>query len=343
MRTAIRAHWARIRVLFTMLVSLAILFTLIYLLSGGGLFQSRAIVKTYFEDAGGVEDDAEVDFNGVKIGKVYAVRLSHLNDPHQTVEVEMQVYRRFLSQMPNDSRCEIQSANVLGSKFIEITRGRSPVPVQDGGVLEHVPATNVYVRVDLTNFAATLRTIDATLKEIQDGKGSMGEFFMTDDLYRELLTGVTSIQHDVDAAVNTKSPVGQLLYTPKMYESTMSSVHRLDASLAEIQAGRGATGEFLRRAEMHENLRKNLADLRASMQKIGNSSFITSDAQYKEWNRTLADLSKAVDDFNAGRGAGQLLVNSQIYESLVGSMKELEGDLRDFRTNPRKYLRLKIF
>src|SRR5690349_15458195 len=143
MRTAIRAHWARIRVLVTVLVALSILFTLAYLLSGGGLFQSRATLRTYFEDAGTLQTDAEIDFNGVKIGKVASVRLSHLQDPHKAVEVRMHVRRSFLGQIPIDSRSEIQTVNMLGDKFIEISRGKSTVSVQDGGELEHKPATDV--------------------------------------------------------------------------------------------------------------------------------------------------------------------------------------------------------
>jgi phospholipid/cholesterol/gamma-HCH transport system substrate-binding protein len=47
-----------------------------------------------------------------------------------------------------------------------------------------------------------------------------------------------------------------------------------------------------------------------------------------------------------GAGEGRLgvfLADSQLYESLTGSTTEMQHFLSDFRTNPRKYLRVKIF
>ncbi len=343
MRSEVRAHWARIRVLFTVLVSLSILFTVIYLLSGGGLFRAKAVLQSYFDDVGALQAGAGVAFQGVKIGKVVSVKLAHLNDPDKTVVVAMKVDRRYLSQIPADSKSQIETVNVLGDKFIEITRGKSSTPVLDGAVLEHVPATGLYVSIDLTTFAAQLRSIDADLKDIEEGKGSLGQFVMTDAVYQDLLAGVTNIQKNVDAAVGSKSTLGNLLYSPEKYDQARAALERLDASLAEIQAGRGASGEFVRNPAQYDNARAQLADLRKSLEKAEKNPMLTSDADYQSWNQKLHDLMQTIDDFNSGKGAGQLVASSQVYESLNGAMTELQSTLKDVRTNPRKYLHLKIF
>ena len=343
MRSDVRAHWARIRVLFTVVVSIAILSTLVYLLSGGGLLRAKAVLHSYFEDSGALEPGADVHFQGVKIGKVASVKLTRLSDPHRTVVVTMRVDRRFLSQIPVDSKSEIDTANVLGNKFIEINRGESPTPVQDGAILEHMPATGLYVSIDVTTFASELRSIDAALKDIEEGKGSLGQFVMTDAVYQDLLTGVTNIQKNVDAAMESKSTLGNLLYSPEKYQNVVAALERLDASLAEIQAGRGAAGEFLRKPELYDKARASLSDLRKSLEKAEKNPALQSDAAYQSWNRQLHDLMQTIDDFNAGKGAGQLVANSQVYESLNGAMQELQSTLRDVRSNPKKYLHLKVF
>src|SRR5690242_17751419 len=205
MRTTIRAHWARLRVLFTLLVALVILSTLLYLLSGGGLLRAKATLRTYFEDSGGMEKGAAVTLSGVVVGKVSDVRLSHLNDPQRAVEVEISVDRRFLSQIPIDSLSEITTENALGDKYIQLNRGKSPATVEDGSALGHKPATNVYVRIDITQFAVQLRTIDAVLKDIQEGKGDLGQFVMGDKLYTGLLAGVSQVEKQIRAAVSTET------------------------------------------------------------------------------------------------------------------------------------------
>src|SRR5437762_12339652 len=129
MRTKVRAHWARIRVFFTLMVALSILFTLAYLLTGGGLLKAKVNLYSYFEDSGGMEDAVMVVYNGVKIGKVTSVRLSHLKDPQRAVLVRMSIDRRFLDQIPSDSKSEIVVQNFLGDKIDQINRGQSPAPV----------------------------------------------------------------------------------------------------------------------------------------------------------------------------------------------------------------------
>jgi len=46
-----------------------------------------------------------------------------------------------------------------------------------------------------------------------------------------------------------------------------------------------------------------------------------------------------VDEFNAS----PMLVTSAIYDNLAGAAKEMHREAREFRENPKKFLRLKIF
>jgi phospholipid/cholesterol/gamma-HCH transport system substrate-binding protein len=339
MRTKIRAHWARIRVFFTLVVALSILFTLMYLLTGGGLLKAKVSLYTYFEDSGGMDKDAVVLYNGVKIGKVTAVQLSHLNDPQRAVVVRMNIERGFLNQIPSDSKSEIVTENFLGDKFIQINRGQSPTPIQENAELGHKPATNVYIRIDLATFAAQLRTIDATLKDIQEGKGDIGQFVMNDQLYKNLLNGVTLIAKNIESAAGSKTTLGNLLYGKDLYENTSQTFRTLDATLAEIQSGRGAAGKLVRDPTQYEDARKQVAQIRAQMQQIRDTEFMKSDALYQSWNQNLAALSRSVDSFNGG----EWMSSVQTYESLLGMTQSLGSTIKDFRTNPKKYLRLKIF
>jgi phospholipid/cholesterol/gamma-HCH transport system substrate-binding protein len=42
---------------------------------------------------------------------------------------------------------------------------------------------------------------------------------------------------------------------------------------------------------------------------------------------------------------GQLMVNPALYDSMNGTMKEMNGVMKDFRANPKKFLtiQLKLF
>ena len=60
---------------------------------------------------------------------------------------------------------------------------------------------------------------------------------------------------------------------------------------------------------------------------------------YSAWNARLQSLIRSVDDTNAG----PLFTTSQWYEQLDGAAREMRDSIKDFRGNPRKFLRLKLF
>ena len=60
----------------------------------------------------------------------------------------------------------------------------------------------------------------------------------------------------------------------------------------------------------------------------------------------MVRLDAVVERLQSGQGTmGQLMVNPQLYESMNGTMKEMNSFMKDFRANPKKFLtiQLKLF
>ena len=58
---------------------------------------------------------------------------------------------------------------------------------------------------------------------------------------------------------------------------------------------------------------------------------------------SIGKVDLLLDKINAGQGTiGQLLVNPQLYDSVNGATRELNGLLKDFRANPKKFLHIKL-
>ena len=50
-----------------------------------------------------------------------------------------------------------------------------------------------------------------------------------------------------------------------------------------------------------------------------------------------------IDKINSGQGTiGQLLVNPSLYDNLNGTSREMHELMKDFRANPKKFLRIKL-
>ena len=339
-----KLRWAKLRIFVVAVSALSVLSVLTYLLSGGTWLKAKAYLTTYIPDSTGLEPGADVLLNGVKIGRVESVQLTRLQDRNRIVEVRLKIEEVFLPYIPEDSVTTIDSANLLGDEYININMGRSPQPVRAGGQLRFPPPSNLMQNIDLRQFEAQLRTIDQIIQDIQAGKGPLGQFVMSDDLYRQFLDGVDKVEKELRAATGSQSQLGQVLYNATMHDNLSASLRQLDDRLAQLQANRllRDTTQYDQIRDQIAQVRRTLADLNAG--KGAGGEFLKSDAAYVEWNRRLAAWIENVDALNSGEGSmGQMLSNAQTYESLNGALRELQSTMKEFREDPQKFLRLKIF
>jgi len=338
-----KLRWAKLRIFVLAISAIAVLSVLVYLLSGGTWLKPKAYLTTYIPDSTGVELGADVLLNGVEIGKVSSVRLVRGRDPNRVVEVRLKIEETYLPYIPDDSVTTIDSANFLGDKYINITMGHSPQRVRPGGELRYPPPSNLMENIDLRQFGAQLRTIDQTIQDIQAGKGSLGQFVVSDALYQQFLDGVADIEKKLRAATGSQTELGRVLYTATMHDNLSASLRQLDDRLAQLQANRllRDSTQYDRIRDQLAQIRRTLADLRAGTGAAG--ELIASDAAYIAWNRRLAAWIEDIDALNSGQGSmGQMLMNAQMYESLNGALRRLQSTVKEFREDPQKFLRIKF-
>src|SRR5450755_962662 len=335
---------AKLRITVVAVAAIAVLAVLVYLLSGGTWLKPKAFLTTHIPDATGVEAGADVQLNGVTVGKVESVNLTRSKDPNRVVEVRMKVQQAYLPYIPDDSITSIDSANMLGDKYINIAMGRSPQHVRAGAELLFPPPSPLMQNIDLRQFDQQLHTIDQILQDLQEGKGPFAQFVVDDALYRQFLDGAAEVEKQLRAATGSQSQLGQVLYSAAKHDDLTASLVQLDGRIAQWQANplfRNTT-QYDQIVDQLTQIRHTLADLHAGKGAAG--QFIASDSQYVEWNRIMASWIQNVDALNSGQGSiGQLLSNAQTYESLNGRLRELQSTIKDLREDPRKFLRLKIF
>src|SRR5579862_2696774 len=128
-----KVRWSKLRVGLVAMAAFLILFVLVFLLtSSRGLFRRYATLYTYMSDASGMANGTAVELNGIPIGYLDHLQLTGSPDPKRAVEFVMKVQTKFLQDIPVDSNVGIAAANLLGEKFINITKGLSSQRVKDG-------------------------------------------------------------------------------------------------------------------------------------------------------------------------------------------------------------------
>src|ERR1700722_18906125 len=134
MASQARVHWAQLRTGVVAASGMVLLGVLIFLLTGqSNFFGGDFHLLHYMEDSAGMVANDPVRVNGILVGYIGSIKLSGSRDPKRTVEITMVIQNKFLDQIPEDSKAAISAANLLGSKYINITKGTHPKQVEDGG------------------------------------------------------------------------------------------------------------------------------------------------------------------------------------------------------------------
>lgn len=341
------------RVFVVIAVAIAIVLELSWLLTGGGgeLFERRSNLHSYMADASGLIRTAAVQLDGIQIGKISDIRLSGINDPKKTVWVEMRVKSRYLPAIPVDSTISITADNLLGDKYLNITTGRRSETVHSGGELRSVlPIGDQFNSADLiVALKDNLNRVDAAISAIENAETPLGQFVRTEDFYQQMRAEMVAIEDAVQRFAHPQSALGKLLYTDDFYEQLRAPVNALDRSMADIQAGEGETGHLLESTEQYDEIRQQLQDLRKQIASINagegqTGQLLHNDDLYRQLAEMVNNLGKMVDSVSTGEGTlDEWLNRSQLYERLTGSTTEMRESLSDFRRNPRKFLRVKVF
>jgi phospholipid/cholesterol/gamma-HCH transport system substrate-binding protein len=334
-----RVRWARFRIAAVAVAACAIFGALVYLLTGGSLLRAKSVLVLYIPDATGLGPGAPIRVDGIGVGKVASVALSGSNEPNRVVRVTLAVDRDHLSDIPVDSFAQISADNLVGDQFVDITSGHRAEHIQPGGMVAFKAQPELLKTLDMAQFADQLRIMGDVLSDIEAGRGLVGQFVMGEAMYSGLVRQVADIERGVRAAASKATPMGQAFYTDTLFRDMVATLAGFDKTLAGLQSGQGPSGRFFSDPAGYDSFRQAAADLRKSIAGWRASEIMTSDSLYADWNRRVSSLIRAVDEFNAGPA----LTSSELYDSWNGAARQLGETIKDLRSDPRKFLRMKLF
>jgi phospholipid/cholesterol/gamma-HCH transport system substrate-binding protein len=111
------------------------------------------VVNAAFDNIGDLKEGSPVTLAGVRIGRVEAITV---DVPHGKANVTLRIEKQY-SNIPEDSDASIQTAGLLGGKYIGIGIGGSETFLKDGGQIEFTQSAIVLeslVNKFFANFAS---------------------------------------------------------------------------------------------------------------------------------------------------------------------------------------------
>jgi phospholipid/cholesterol/gamma-HCH transport system substrate-binding protein len=351
--------WSELKVGIVVLVASVTLGILIFLMSGtGGLFTPKIVIKSYFDNAGGLRQGAPVRLQGVDVGNISAIRVVSDKEHQLTpVEVTMKVSTKYHENLRKDSVTSLSTAGVLGETYIDISSATARGPeVQDNDVLatRDTPDINDVVRSSqgtLQNMDALLKRLDRIVAFVESGQGSIGKVIYDPGLYNRLNTTVAQFQGLVNDVTAGNGTIGKLLVTDELYSKANATIDKLDTVIDDLNAGKGTAGRLLKDPALYDSVSKTATNVRQITDDInagkGTIGKLARDQELADkLQNTLNKLSAITDRLDAGEGsAGRLLKDSSLYNNSNQLLLETQELIKAVRANPKKYLtiHLKVF
>lgn len=350
-----RVTWAQLRVGIMVLVSLLILATGIFFISGQiGFFTSRYTLNTYFSGAGGLRVGAQVRLAGIAVGNVENIRISHYPQPDRAVEVVMKVSREYQRDIRSDSVATMETIGLLGESYVNITRGgRDEKVLPNGGTLKSSEEADIKKVVQNANdVISNLRVLSAKLNDItgqiQSGQGSIGKLIYDPAFYNRLNRTAEGVQNLVARVENGQGTLGKLMSDETLYNRTVASIDHLNRLLDQAQHGDGSIAKFLNDPAVYNNVNHMVSQADTLITNVNKGQgtlgkLATNDQLYNRLDKTIDHVDVITSRIDKGEGTlGKLSTDPTLYNNLSTSSQSLRDFLTEFRKNPKKYLTIKL-
>ena len=335
--------WAELKIGLVSIFALVMAAFLIFLLSGeGGFFWQRYGVKTVFGSIPGLKAGAPVRVAGVAVGAVKDMKFDGAE-----VDVTFYLTKEMQSRVTDKSVAYIGSVSLLGEGALDISPALGGTPIPPGGYVKtkRTPGQLADVAESATQ---SLKEATLLIKDIREGKGTVGKLFTDEQLYREIQGFMNAAESVATKLEKGRGTAGKLLNDDAIYTELEGSLVNLRILTDKLNRGEGSLGKLMQDPAVADSLAattKNVETLTARLNKGEGTAgkLLTDDGLYKRIDALTGRIDALITDLNAGKGtAGALLKDQKLYDNLNAAASELRGLVADIRKDPQKYLRVKV-
>jgi len=318
------------------------------------LFRRTTEVYTFLPDSVAMTEGATpVRLNGILIGKVKTVELSGSSDPARIVKLTLSIYTEDLTLVPVDSQAKLAQQNLLGSRYVNIKKGKSQQTIQAGAEIPSADTPEIEdIFAQSSSTLATLQKImervNGIIDDVQGGKGTIGALLVDRTLYNRAVEIVDDVKGLTEALNAPDSTMGRLIHEDTLYQDVRGTVAKIDTLIDGLNSGQGTPGKLLKDHALYNQLHATLGDARKTIALINSgegtvSKLLNSSQLHDQLVVSMGKLDTVLDKVNNGDGTiGRLMNDPSLFEGLDGTTREVQGLLKDFRANPKKFLTIQL-
>lgn len=289
-------------------------------LKGKDIFNKQTTFYAKYHKVSGLTRANPVLINGLRVGQVQTIYF----DPDLSGDIIAVIVLNTKFPIPKNSIASIFSADLMGSKAINLKLGNSLELLQEGDTLrssiegslkDEVNAQVQPIKIKAENLLASIDTLVIAFQSIFNESARENLKASFNDI-RQTFSNLQSTTSNIDTLVMTEgSRVANILMNIDSLSTTLSeNRNQISAIISNFE---------------------DISDSLARSDIPG--TFIRA-------NKTLDDLDAILATINSGEGTlGMLLHNDTLYIELNKSAEELNLLLKDLRENPKRYVKFSLF
>ncbi|MEI6697100.1 MAG: MlaD family protein [Bacteroidota bacterium] len=308
----------KIGILF--IITFAIVIWGVNFLKSKNLFSSQKVCYAYYPKVDGLVPSNPVYINGIKVGFIQDVEF--VSNESSTIKVAI-VFSSKLA-VPDNSIAKIYSADLMGSKAIQIILGNSKTKLKGGETLKSDIESDL--KEEISRQVLPLKLKAEELMSSFDSVLIAVKLVFNSATQQNLSKSFENIKITMENIKNTTYNVDTLVSSQR---------NRLASIIVNFES---ISHNIRNNNDKITNIITNFSTLSDTLAKANINQTILSA------NKVLGDMSGIMQKINKGEGSiGMLVNNDALYKKLESSAKNLDLLLEDFRLHPERYVKISVF
>ncbi len=236
--------------LFVIIGTLCLVMALYFIGNNQNLFGSKFRVHAVFRNVSGLQKGNNIRFSGINIGTVKSITMTS----DTSVVVSFIIKEEMNQFIRHNAVASLGTDGLLGNRIINIIPGNGNTRlIRDGDTLQvyhGIDEDEMFSLLEKTNYnvAVITNSLVDILRDVQDGKGTVGRLFSDSTLTDQINETVRNLNASSHRAI--------------------SILDALDENVARVNAGQGTVGMLLNDTTLASRIYQIFDELQASTQNI---------------------------------------------------------------------------
>lgn len=284
------------------------------------IFLQEKTCFAYYKKVDGLVTSNPVYLSGIKIGYVKNVEFVSNNSS----EVKVTLVFNNKINIPKNSIAKIYSADLMGSRAIQIIMGDSKELLAENDVLkseieadlkEEINRQVVPLKLKAEELMSSFDSVLIAIKLVFNENTRKNLTYSFENI-KISLDNIKHMTYNVDTLVtNQRNRLSQIIVN---FESISHNIRNNNDKISNIISNFSALSDTLAKSNINQTINTT--------------------------NKALADVASIMNKINKGEGSlGMLINNDSLYNNLQSSAKNLDLLLIDLKKNPERYVNISVF